>query len=219
MRTVHRPAALFFSNAIFTTLRASAAVARELAVKAAELGLGFVDAPVSGGEAGAQKGVLTVLCGGDEMPFHLGRQIVEAYAANVTHLGPSGSGQLAKMVNQICIAGCVEALAEGIAFGEHAGLDMPKVLTALAGGAASSWQMVNRGDTMVERKFDFGFAVDWMRKDLGIAMDEASRNGARLPLVKMVDEFYAEVQKMGGGRADTSSLILRLGKNQLETSA
>ena len=153
------------------------------------------------------------------MPFHLGRQIVEAYSANVTHLGPVGSGQLAKMVNQICIAGCVEALAEGIAFGEHAGLNMPKVLGALAGGAASSWQMVNRGDTMVERKFDFGFAVDWMRKDLGIAMDEAARNGAQLPLVKMVDEFYAEVQKMGGGRADTSSLILRLGENKAETSA
>ena len=154
---------------------ASAVVARELAAKAEELGLGFVDAPVSGGEAGAQNGILTVLCGGDEMPFHLGEPIVKAYAASVTHLGPAGSGQLAKMVN--------------------------------------------RGDTMVERKFDFGFAVDWMRKDLGIAMDEAARNGAQLPLVKMVDEFYADVQKMGGGRADTSSLILRLDGSKEETSA
>lgn len=189
---------------------ASATVARELGAKAAELVLGFVDAPVSGGESGAQKGVLTVLCGGDELPVHLGRPVVEAYAANVTHLGPTGAGQLAKMVNQICIVGCIEALAEGIAFGERAGLDMPKVLSAMAGGAASSWQMVNRGDTMVERKFDFGFAVDWMRKDLGIAMDEATRNGAQLPMTAMIDQFYAEVQKMGGGRSDTSALILRL---------
>lgn len=191
---------------------ASAVVARELAEEAEKRGLGFVDAPVSGGEAGAQKGVLTVLCGGEEMPFHLGRPIVAAYASAVTHLGPSGSGQLAKMVNQICIAGCVQALAEGIAFGQRSGLDMFKVLEAMSGGAASSWQMVNRGDTMVEGRYDFGFAVDWMRKDLGMVLDEAQRNGAKLPVTALVDGFYEDVQKMGGGRWDTSSLIERLRK-------
>lgn len=189
---------------------ASAIVARELAEEAGRRGLGFVDAPVSGGEAGAQRGVLTVLCGGDELPVHLGRPIVAAYASQVTHLGGPGSGQLAKMVNQICIAGCVQGLAEGIAFGERAGLDMLRVLDAMSGGAASSWQMVNRGKTMVEGKFDFGFAVDWMRKDLGIVLDEARRNGSLLPVAAMVDEFYKEVQTMGGGRWDTSSLIERL---------
>ena len=188
----------------------SAVLAREIAEKCAEKGVSFVDAPVTGGESGAQQGTLSVLCGGDELTVNLIRPIVSAYASSITRIGPVGHGQLAKMVNQICIAGCVQGLAEALAFGQRSGINMEKVLSAIGSGAASSWQMNNRGMTMLEKKFDFGFAVDWMRKDLGIVLDEASRNGADLPVTKTVDGFYKEVQEMGGGRLDTSSLILRL---------
>ena len=188
----------------------SAVLAREIAEKCAEKGVSFVDAPVTGGESGAQQGTLSVLCGGDELTVNLIRPIVSAYASSITRIGPVGHGQLAKMVNQICIAGCVQGLAEALAFGHRSGINMEKVLSAIGSGAASSWQMNNRGMTMLEGKFDFGFAVDWMRKDLGIVLDEASRNGADLPVTKTVDGFYKEVQEMGGGRLDTSSLILRL---------
>ena len=188
----------------------SAVLAREIAEKCSEKGVSFVDAPVTGGESGAQQGTLSVLCGGDELTVNLIRPIVSAYASSITRIGPVGHGQLAKMVNQICIAGCVQGLAEALAFGQRSGINMEKVLSAIGSGAASSWQMNNRGMTMLEKKFDFGFAVDWMRKDLGIVLDEASRNGADLPVTKTVDGFYKEVQEMGGGRLDTSSLILRL---------
>ena len=188
----------------------SAVLAREIAEKCAERGVSFVDAPVTGGESGAQHGTLSVLCGGDELTVNLIRPIVSAYASSITRIGPVGHGQLAKMVNQICIAGCVQGLAEALAFGQRSGINMEKVLAAIGSGAASSWQMNNRGMTMLEGKFDFGFAVDWMRKDLGIVLDEASRNGADLPVTKTVDGFYKDVQEMGGGRLDTSSLILRL---------
>lgn len=188
----------------------SAVLAREIAEKCAEKGVSFVDAPVTGGESGAQQGTLSVLCGGDELTVNLIRPIISAYASSITRIGPVGHGQLAKMVNQICIAGCVQGLAEALAFGLRSGINMEKVLAAIGSGAASSWQMNNRGMTMLEGKFDFGFAVDWMRKDLGIVLDEASRNGADLPVTKTVDGFYKEVQEMGGGRLDTSSLILRL---------
>ena len=189
---------------------ASALVERELAQKACELQIGWLDAPVSGGQAGAENGCLTVLCGGTDEDYAAVESVMQAYSAQITHFGAVGSGQLAKMVNQICIAGCVQGLAEGLAFGMHAGLDMEKLIKALSGGAASSWQMVNRSATMVEDKFDFGFAVDWMRKDLGIALAEAERNGSKLEVAKIVDGYYAEVQQMGGGRLDTSSLIKRL---------
>lgn len=189
---------------------ASAAVERELEAAAAELGIGWVDAPVSGGQSGAENGCLTVLCGGSDEAFAKVSPVMKAYSAQITHFGPAGSGQLAKMVNQICIAGCVQGLAEGLSFGLHAGLDMEKLIAALSGGAASSWQMRNRSQTMVEGKFDFGFAVDWMRKDLAIALAEAERNGAKLDVARIVDGYYAEIQAMGGGRFDTSSLILRL---------
>ena len=188
----------------------SAVLAREIAEKCSERGVSFVDAPVTGGESGAQQGTLSVLCGGDELTVNLIRPIVSAYASSITRIGPVGHGQLAKMVNQICIAGCVQGLAEALAFGHRSGINMEKVLSAIGSGAASSWQMNNRGMTMLEGKFDFGFAVDWMRKDLGIVLEEASRNGADLPVTKTVDGFYKEVQEMGGGRLDTSSLILRL---------
>lgn len=188
----------------------SAVLAREIAEKCSEKGVSFADAPVTGGESGAQQGTLSVLCGGDELTVNLIRPIVSAYASSITRIGPVGHGQLAKMVNQICIAGCVQGLAEALAFGQRSGINMEKVLSAIGSGAASSWQMNNRGMTMLEGKFDFGFAVDWMRKDLGIVLDEASRNGAELPVTKTVDGFYKEVQEMGGGRLDTSSLILRL---------
>ncbi len=190
---------------------ASANVARELHGLAKSRGLHFVDAPVSGGEAGAVNGLLTVMCGGDAEPFEAMKPIAMAYAKAVTRLGGSGSGQLAKMVNQICIAGIVQGLSEAVAFGARAGLDMPAVLEVIGKGAAQSWQMDNRGKTMVQDKFDFGFAVDWMRKDLGLVLDEARGNGARLPLTALVDQFYAEVQNRGGGRWDTSSLIRLLG--------
>ena len=190
---------------------ASADVARELHGQAKAQGLHFIDAPVSGGEAGAVNGLLTVMCGGDAEPFETMKPVAMAYAKAVTRLGDSGSGQLAKMVNQICIAGIVQGLSEAVAFGTRAGLDMPAVLEVIGKGAAQSWQMDNRGKTMVQDKFDFGFAVDWMRKDLGLVLDEARSNGARLPLTALVDQFYAEVQNRGGGRWDTSSLIRLLG--------
>ena len=189
---------------------ASAAVARELSGVAAPRGLHFIDAPVSGGNLGATHGTLTVMCGGDEAAFASAQPVVSAYARAVTLLGPSGAGQLAKMVNQIAIAGLLQGLSEAIAFGERAGLDMKAVLGVIGKGAAQSWQMDNRGPTMIERRFDFGFAVDWMRKDLGLVLDEARRNGAQLPVTALIDQFYAELQADGGNRADTSSLIRRL---------
>ena len=189
---------------------ASAAVARELHAAAAALGLGFVDAPVSGGQAGAVNGGLTVMCGGDAAAFTVMQAVAMAFAKAVTRVGEAGAGQLAKMVNQVCIAGLVQALAEGIAFGQRAGLDMQQVLDVIGKGAAQSWQMDNRGKTMVDDQFEFGFAVDWMRKDLGLVLDEARRNGARVPVTALVDQFYADVQAQGGRRWDTSSLIRRL---------
>jgi 3-hydroxyisobutyrate dehydrogenase-like beta-hydroxyacid dehydrogenase len=189
---------------------ASAAVARELSAAALPLGLRFIDAPVSGGNLGAVNGALTVMCGGDAAAFARMQPVAMAYSKAVTLLGESGSGQLAKMVNQIAIAGLVQGLAEAIAFGEKAGLDMKAVLGVISKGAAQSWQMDNRGPTMVEGRFDFGFAVDWMRKDLGLVLNEAQRNGARLPVTALVDQFYADVQAAGGQRWDTSSLITRL---------
>jgi 3-hydroxyisobutyrate dehydrogenase/2-hydroxy-3-oxopropionate reductase len=189
---------------------ASAAVARELYAAAREKGLHFVDAPVSGGQAGAQNGVLTVMCGGDPAAFDAARPVGLAYARAFTRIGDSGAGQLAKMVNQVCCIGVIQGLAEAVAFGQQAGLDMNLVLDVIGKGAAQSWQMDNRGKTMVADQFDFGFAVDWMRKDLGLVLDEARRNGARMPVTALVDQFYADVQDMGGGRWDTSSLIRRL---------
>ena len=189
---------------------ASAEVARELDAAARAAGLQFVDAPVSGGQAGAVNGLLTVMCGGDAEPFGAMQPVAMAFSRAVTLVGPSGAGQLAKMVNQICIAGLVQALSEGIAFGQKAGLDMKQVLDVIGKGAAQSWQMDNRGKTMVDGQFDFGFAVDWMRKDLGLVMDEARRNGARVPVTALVDQFYADVQAAGGNRFDTSSLVTRL---------
>jgi len=189
---------------------ASAAVARELAHAGAGRGIGFVDAPVSGGNVGAINGALTVMCGGDGAAFDAARPVAMAFAKAMTLLGPSGAGQLAKMVNQIAIAGLVQGLSEAIAFGQKAGLDMKAVLEVIGKGAAQSWQMDNRGPTMIQGKFDFGFAVDWMRKDLGIALEEARRNGARLPVTALVDQFYADIQAAGGRRDDTSSLVKRL---------
>ena len=188
----------------------SAEVAREIAARAAQQGVAFIDAPVSGGNLGALNGVLTVMCGGDAQAFDQVKPVIAAFARAVTHLGDSGSGQLAKMVNQVCVGGLLQGLAEALAFGEKAGLDMPRVLEVISQGAASSWQMVNRGPTMVRDEFDFGFAVDWMRKDLGLVLDEARRLGARVPVTALIDQFYADVQAMGGGRQDTSSLIRRL---------
>ena len=189
---------------------ASADVARELHGAARNLGLHFIDAPVSGGQAGAQNGALTVMCGGDAAAFESARPVAMAFSRAFTLLGGSGAGQLAKMVNQICIAGLVQGLSEAIAFGQKAGLDMNQVLDVIGKGAAQSWQLDNRGKTMVADQFDFGFAVDWMRKDLGLVLDEARRNGARLPVTALVDQFYADVQQMGGRRWDTSSLVRRL---------
>jgi len=189
---------------------ASAEVARERHREALARGLHFIDAPVSGGQAGAVNGTLTVMCGGDAAPFAALQPVTLAYARAVTLLGPSGSGQLAKMVNQVAIAGLVQGLAEALAFGQRAGLDMAQVLDVIGQGAAQSWQMDHRGKTMLEDRFDFGFAVDWMRKDLGLVLTEARRNGAQLPATALVDQFYAELQAAGGGRWDTSSLIRRL---------
>ncbi|MDD3786064.1 MAG: NAD(P)-dependent oxidoreductase [Hydrogenophaga sp.] len=198
-------------GAIFTDhTTASANVARELYGAARNLGLAFVDAPVSGGQAGAQNGVLTVMCGGDAPAFEAVRPTAMAFSRAFTLMGDSGAGQLTKMVNQICIAGLVQGLAEAIAFGQKAGLDMEQVLDVIGKGAAQSWQMDNRGKTMIADQFEFGFAVDWMRKDLGLVLDEAKHNGARLPVTALVDQFYADVQAMGGHRFDTSSLIKRL---------
>ena len=200
-----RPGATFIDH---TT--ASANVARELDAEARKRGLQFIDAPVSGGQAGAQNGMLTVMCGGEAAAFEAVRPVALVFGRAVTLLGPAGSGQLAKMVNQIAIAGLVQGLSEAIAFGQKAGLDMPQVLEVIGKGAAQSWQMDNRGKTMIEGKFDYGFAVDWMRKDLGLCLDEAKRNGSRLPVTALVDQFYADVQTLGGKRWDTSSLITRL---------
>lgn len=189
---------------------ASAEIARELAAKADERGFGFLDAPVSGGQAGAEAGKLTVMAGGEPSVFAEAQPIMAAYAANMTLIGPAGSGQLAKMVNQICIAGVLQGLAEGLHFAKRADLDTEKVIAAISKGAAQSWQMENRWKTMVEGRFDFGFAVDWMRKDLGLVLAEAEANGAKLELTKLIDGYYADIQSMGGKRWDTSSLIARL---------
>jgi 3-hydroxyisobutyrate dehydrogenase-like beta-hydroxyacid dehydrogenase len=189
---------------------ASAQLARELDEACRSHGLRFLDAPVSGGQAGAENGALTIMCGGDAETFEDAQPVLAAYAKAVTHLGPAGSGQLTKMVNQLCIAGLIEGLAEGLHFAEKAGLDERQVVAAISRGAAQSWQMDNRAETMIDGRFDFGFAVQWMRKDLGIALDEARRNGATLPVAALVDQLYADVEAMGGGRWDTSSLIARL---------
>ncbi len=200
-----RPGAVFVDH---TT--ASASIARELSAVARTLGLHFIDAPVSGGNLGAISGTLTVMCGGDPAAFAAIQPVTMAFSKAVTLLGDSGAGQLAKMVNQIAIVGLVQGLAEALAFGERAGLDMPAVLGVIGKGAAQSWQMDNRGPSMVDGKFDFGFAVDWMRKDLGLVLDEARSNGARLPVTALVDQFYADIQAQGGNRWDTSSLVTRL---------
>ncbi len=200
-----KPGAFFVDH---TT--ASADVARELYAAAKALGLHFVDAPVSGGQAGAQNGTLTVMCGGDQVAFDAAKPAAMAFSRAFTRMGESGAGQLTKMVNQVCIAGLVQGLSEAIAFGKKAGLDMNLVLDVIGKGAAQSWQLDHRGKTMVAGEFEFGFAVDWMRKDLGLVLDEAKRNGARLPVTALVDQFYADVQHMGGNRWDTSSLIKRL---------
>lgn len=202
-----KPGAVFIDN---TT--ASANIARELHAAAAARAAHFLDAPVSGGQAGAQNGVLTVMVGGDPEPFAKAEPVIACYARAVKLLGPSGAGQLTKMVNQICIAGLVQGLSEAIHFAQMAGLDVAAVMDTLSKGAAQSWQMENRWKTMSEGKFDFGFAVEWMRKDLAICLDEARRNGARLPVSALVDQFYSEVQAMGGRRWDTSSLIARLNR-------
>ncbi|MFM2356351.1 MAG: hypothetical protein RLZZ528_2087 [Pseudomonadota bacterium] len=199
------PGAVFVDH---TTV--SARVTRELSAHAATLGAGFVDAPVSGGQAGAENGVLSVMCGGDPVHFGTVEPVIAAYARICRLLGPSGAGQMAKMVNQICIAGLMQGLSEGLLFAEKAGLDIPQLVEVISQGAAGSWQMVNRHKTMAEDRFEFGFAVDWMRKDLGICLDTAEEIGAPLPATALIDQFYKDVQKLGGGRYDTSSLIHRL---------
>ncbi|HWJ75092.1 MAG TPA: NAD(P)-dependent oxidoreductase [Kaistia sp.] len=204
---VMAPGAVFVDH---TT--ASADVARELQAAAAERGFGFVDAPVSGGQAGAENGALTVMCGGEQVDFDKVEPVIAAFARACRLLGPAGSGQLAKMMNQICIAGVVQGLAEALHFGKRSGLDVEAVIEVISKGAAQSWQMENRYKSMNAGSFEFGFAVDWMRKDLGICLDEARRNGAKLPVTALVDQFYADVQAMGGKRWDTSSLIARLEK-------
>ena len=191
---------------------ASANIARELYAAAKAKGFDFLDAPVSGGQAGAVNGALTVMIGGDQAPFDKAKPVIDNYARMATLIGAAGAGQLTKMVNQICVAVTVQGVSEGLAFAQRAGLDIPKVMETIGKGAAQSWQMDNRWKTMNEGKFDFGFAVDWMRKDLGIIMDEAKRNGAKVDVAALVDGYYAEVQKMGGSRWDTSSLIARLNK-------
>jgi len=191
---------------------ASAEVARELYEAAKAKGCDFIDAPVSGGQAGAENGVLTVMCGGDEAVFEKAKPVIDAYARMVGLMGAAGAGQLTKMINQICIAGLVQGLAEGIHFGKRAGLDIEKVVDVISKGAAGSWQMENRHKTMNQGKYDFGFAIDWMRKDLDIVLTEARRNGAKLPVTALVDQFYGDVQAMGGNRWDTSSLLARLEK-------
>ena len=188
----------------------SAAIARELAQAGAALALLVVDAPVSGGQAGAENGALTIMCGGTDAAFGAAEPVMTAYAKRIGHMGPAGSGQLTKMVNQLCIAGVLQGLSEALAFGTAAGLDLGQVVEVISKGAAQSWQMENRAATMAKGEFDFGFAVDWMRKDLGLTLDEARRLGVSLPVAALVDQFYADVQAMGGGRQDTSSLIRRL---------
>lgn len=190
----------------------SAKVTRELAAEAAKTGLGYVDAPVSGGQAGAENGLLSIMCGGDEAAYAAAEPVLAAYARVCRRLGPTGAGQLAKMANQICIAGLMQGLSEALHFAEKAGLDIPQLVEVISQGAAGSWQMANRHKTMAQNNFDFGFAVDWMRKDLGICLSTANENGASLPVTALVDQFYKDVQKMGGGRWDTSSLIARLRK-------
>ncbi|MCW8915570.1 MAG: NAD(P)-dependent oxidoreductase [Magnetovibrio sp.] len=204
-----KPGAIFVDN---TT--ASAEVARELYAAGKERGISFIDAPVSGGEAGAQQGILTVMCGGDEDAFAKAQPVIDCFAKAVTLMGDSGSGQLTKMVNQVCFVGTVQGLSEGLNFAMRAGLDTKRVLDVISKGAAQSWQMDNRGETMVDDQFDFGFAVDWVRKDLGIVLAEADNNGAQMPTTALIDQFYKEVQAMGGGRWDTSSLIRRLRQNE-----
>ncbi|HEY8194366.1 MAG TPA: NAD(P)-dependent oxidoreductase [Hyphomicrobium sp.] len=202
-----RPGAIFIDH---TTT--SARVARELAATANDRGLHFLDCPVSGGQAGAEAGALTVMAGGDEEPFSRAEPLIEAFARSIRRMGPSGSGQLAKMANQIAVAGVVQSLSEAIHFAECAGLDIEALIATISKGAAQSWQMENRWKTMHAREFDFGFAVDWMRKDLGICLEEAASNGADLPATRLIDDFYAEIQARGGNRWDTSSLIARLGR-------
>jgi len=199
------------SGSIFVdNTTASAEVARELYAAAKERGVSFIDAPVSGGEAGAQNGALTVMCGGDADAFATAQPVIDTFSRAVTLMGPSGSGQLTKMVNQVCIAGALQGLAEALNFSKMAGLDSKLVLDVISKGAAQSWQMENRGTTMVDDQFEFGFAVDWMRKDLAIVLSEAENNGAQMPVTALVDQFYKDVQAMGGNRWDTSSLIRRL---------
>jgi len=195
---------------------ASANIARELFAAAKAKGFDFIDAPVSGGQAGAENGVLTVMCGGEQAAFERAKPVISAYARAVNLIGEPGSGQLCKMVNQICIAGAVEGLAEGIHFAQKAGLDLPMVIDTISKGAAGSWQMDNRWKAMMEGKYDFGFAVNWMRKDLAISIDEARKNGAHLPVSALVDQFYSEVQRLGGGRWDTCSLLARLNNQSAE---
>jgi len=190
----------------------SADVAREVNAAAQEKGLGFLDAPVSGGQAGAENGALTVMVGGTAASFQTAQPVMQCYSRNITHMGEAGNGQLTKMVNQLCIAGVVQGLAEGINFAQRAGLDGERVLDVISKGAAQSWQMENRGSTMLQGEFEFGFAADWMRKDLGLCFEEAKKNGALLPMAMLVDQFYAHVQQRGGGRWDTSSLIQLLQK-------
>ena len=198
---------IFFDN---TT--ASADIARELHAAGKKIGVDFIDAPVSGGQAGAENGQLTVMCGGEQAPFDKAKPVADAFSKAITLIGPPGSGQITKMMNQMCIAGIVQGLAEALNLGQRAGLDMEKVMAAISKGAAQSWQMENRWQNMVDGKFDYGFAVDWMRKDLGIAMAEGKRWKAQMPLVALVDQFYERVQERGGGRWDTSSLIQPLQK-------
>ena len=200
-----REGAIFIDN---TT--ASAGVARDLYAAAKEKGAGFLDAPVSGGQAGAENGVLTVMVGGDEDVFKRAEPVIDCYARMIKLQGPSGAGQLTKMVNQICVVGVVQGLAEGIHFAKQAGLDIPAVMETISKGAAQSWQMENRWETMMNGEFDHGFAVDWMRKDLGIALDEGRRNGSNLPVTALIEQFYSEIQRMGGNRWECSSLIKRL---------
>ena len=189
---------------------ASPALARSLSEELGQVGIGFIDAPVSGGEAGAVNGALSIMCGGESDHMDIAKPVMDAFAKRVVHIGAAGAGQLCKAVNQICIAGLLQGLSEGVHFADNAGLDIERVLDAISGGAAQSWQMENRAATMAQDKFDFGFAVDWMRKDLRIALEEGRRNGSQLPVTALVDQFYAEIQAMGGGRWDTSSLVRRL---------
>jgi 3-hydroxyisobutyrate dehydrogenase len=202
-----KPGALFIDH---TTV--SAKIARQLAVEAKDKGILPIDAPVTGGQIGAEKGTLTLMCGGTEKAIAAASPIMDAYTSKIVHVGPTGAGQLTKMVNQITFAGIIQSLAEAMRFAQAADLDLDKVFESISGGAASSWQMLNRWDTMEKGEFEFGFAVDWMRKDLGLAFDEARANGSTLPVAALVDQFYAEVQQLGGGRQDTSALIRRLSK-------